>query len=163
MFQNNSAPQNYYTPQPSVYPMMQQPTLPMNAVYNAQAKPQTPPSKPLTGRVVNDHSEITPNEVVMDGSVSLFPQSDYSCIFAKQWGPDGTIQTVRYIPEVVEPESVEDAQGNSVNLINIMERLDDIETLLKQRNKPYNNRNKSYNNRNNKQYGNDEKKENEDA
>ena len=158
MFQSN-APQNYYAPQ-TMYPnMMQQPSLPMNAVYNSQAKPAIPQiAKPLSGRIVNSDSEITPNEVVMDGSISLFPQSDYSCIFAKQWGPDGTIQTVRYIPEVVEPETVAEATSG-INLSNIMDRLDEIETLLKKQNKPYNNR-KLYNNY---KKNDGEKKENEDA
>lgn len=35
----------------------------------------------------------------MDGSVSLFPQNDYSAIYAKTWTKDGTIATVKYVPE----------------------------------------------------------------
>lgn len=59
------------------------------------------PSMPamIPGRLVANADEITPQEVPMDGSVSLFPQNDYSCIYAKQWTKDGNIQTVRYVPE----------------------------------------------------------------
>lgn len=39
----------------------------------------------LTGRIIQTESDITPNEVAMDGSVSLFPLGDYSAIIAKQW------------------------------------------------------------------------------
>ena len=57
------------------------------------------PVPTLQGRMVNGVDEITPQEVPMDGSVGLFPQNDYSCIYAKQWTKDGNIQTVRYVPE----------------------------------------------------------------
>ena len=55
----------------------------------------------LAGRVVQNEQEITPQEVAMDGSISLFPLGDYSCIIAKQWNSDGTIKTLRFVPEVV--------------------------------------------------------------
>ena len=45
----------------------------------------------IPGRLVNNLDEITPQEVPMDGSVSLFPQNDYSAIYAKTWTKDGTI------------------------------------------------------------------------
>lgn len=57
------------------------------------------PAMELPGRIVSQVEEITPQEVPMDGSVGLFPQNDYSCIYAKQWTKDGNIQTVRYVPE----------------------------------------------------------------
>lgn len=83
----------------------------------------------LPGRVVNNSDEITPQEVPMDGSVSLFPQSDFSCIYAKQWGKDGTIQTVRYIPDQAQqantPGSATDEQFNLIN-----QRFDKIEKML---------------------------------
>ena len=53
----------------------------------------------IPGRLVNNLDEITPQEVPMDGSVSLFPQNDYSAIYAKTWTKDGTIATVKYVPQ----------------------------------------------------------------
>ena len=52
----------------------------------------------IPGRLVNNLDEITPQEVPMDGSVSLFPQADYSAIYAKTWTKDGTIATVKFVP-----------------------------------------------------------------
>ncbi|WP_300899411.1 hypothetical protein [Turicimonas muris] len=76
---NNVAPQNYYTPQPAYPVVTGQPTLPANAAYTQQQQPKPANQfKPLSGRIVSNDSEITPNEVVMDGSVSFFPQADYS-------------------------------------------------------------------------------------
>src|SRR5690625_4963374 len=59
------------------------------------------PSVPsvLPGRQVANSDEITPQEVPMDGSVSLFPQQDYSCIYAKTWTKEGTIATLKFVPE----------------------------------------------------------------
>lgn len=59
------------------------------------------PSMPamIPGRLVANADEITPQEVPMDGSVSLFPQNDYSAIYAKTWTKDGTIATMKFIPE----------------------------------------------------------------
>lgn len=65
-------------------------------VYNSYQNYQRPS---IPGRPVNNLDEITPQEVPMDGSVSLFPQNDYSAIYAKTWTKDGTIATVKYIPE----------------------------------------------------------------
>ena len=82
----------------------------------------------IPGRVVNTSDEITPQEVPMDGSVSLFPQSDYSCIYAKTWTKEGTIATVRYVPE--QPQENGEPKKSPLE-----ERLDRIEKQLESLNK----------------------------
>lgn len=52
----------------------------------------------LIGKVVNDVSMVSPNDVPMDGNVAIFPKNDMSEIYCKQWKQDGTIQTVVYKP-----------------------------------------------------------------
>lgn len=86
--------------------------------------PLPAPQKPvgIAGRTISNVSDVTPNEVPMDGSVSLFPMKDYSAIFAKAWNGDGTIRTVRYVPEM-EQESEDSTKQ-------IIERLDKIEKAL---------------------------------
>ena len=87
-------------PYPSIYgqPMYQ-------PIYQQQYQPQQMPQlqqmqiPKLSGRSVNSADEIVANEVAMDGSVSWFPKSDLSEVYAKQWKADGTIQTVVYKPE----------------------------------------------------------------
>lgn len=76
-----------------------------------------------------------PNEVPMDGSVSLFPTADYSCVYAKAWNANGMIDTVKYVPE--KPETQPPVQSQDV-LTAILARLDNIERTLNKRNKPYN-------------------------
>lgn len=94
-----------------------------------------PPVKRVPARIINDPKEIMPNEVPMDGSVSLFPTADYSCVYAKAWNANGMIDTVKYVPE--KPETQPTVQSQDV-LTAILARLDNIERTLNKRNKPYN-------------------------
>lgn len=59
----------------------------------------------LTGKVVNDVSMVSPNDVPMDGSIAIFPKGDMSEIYCKQWKQDGTIQTVVYKPILDQNQS----------------------------------------------------------
>lgn len=72
-------PQNYYSP----YFQQQQ------QIFNAPS---------LSGKMVNDFSEIMASDVPMDGRVALFPKNDYSEIHLKTWGRDGRINTIMYRP-----------------------------------------------------------------
>lgn len=89
----------------------------------------------LSGKVVNSLEEITVQDVPQDGTASFFPTADYSCIFAKQWGNNGLINTVKYVPERVE----ESAPSPDLTAV-ILQRLDNIEKMLKK-----NGRNTKYN------------------
>lgn len=99
---------------------------------NYQRQPQ------ISGRMIGNISEVVPNEVPMDGSVSFFPQSDYSCIYAKKWNTDGTIQTVKFVP-VVETDKTQETSASNFkanwedladDMANISNRLENIEKLL---------------------------------
>lgn len=70
---------------------------------NVQQRPQQPAQ--ISGRIVQNENEITPQEVPMDGTISLFPTSDYKCIYAKFWNSDGTISTLKFSPVVDSEES----------------------------------------------------------
>ena len=117
---------NYYQPNPIQYQQ------------NPQMNQPQPVRIPIAGRMVGNVSEIVPNEVPMDGSVSFFPQSDYSCIYAKKWNTDGTIQTVKFVPAVdsekSQQTSMEDIRQFNTDLANdisnISDRLEKIEKLL---------------------------------
>lgn len=76
----------------------------------------------LSGRVINNSDDITPQEVPMDGSVSLFPQQDYSCIYAKTWTKEGTIATLKFVPE--QPQAATEQKSP------LEERLDRIDQKL---------------------------------
>lgn len=59
----------------------------------------------LIGKVVNDVSAVSPNDVPMDGNIAIFPKNDMSEIYCKQWKQDGTIQTVVYKPVLDQNQS----------------------------------------------------------
>lgn len=100
--------------------------------FNNFQRPTMPAMIP--GRFVANADEITPQEVPMDGSVSLFPQNDYSCIYAKTWTKEGTIATMKFVPE--QPQNAEQQKSPlEIRLDSIDQRL---EALDKKLNKPRN-------------------------
>lgn len=52
----------------------------------------------IIGKVVGDFSEITANDVPMNGTSAVFPKNDMSEIQIRTWGADGKIQTISYKP-----------------------------------------------------------------
>lgn len=94
---NNFAPGASYAPQTGGY-------MAGNQTPNHYQNQQLNRFQSIPGRAVKNLDEITPQEVPMDGSVSLFPQNDYSAIYAKTWTKDGTIATVKFVPEKPQME-----------------------------------------------------------
>lgn len=123
-------PQNPYmmsTPQGAYgYTQGYQPIYPAQQMVQNQAR-QAPPTI-LSGRFVQKLEDITPNDVTMDGSMSYFPVSDGSCIYVKFWKQDGTIGTIRFVPETVDAPAKTDSFTDA--LMSIQERLDKIEKML---------------------------------
>lgn len=134
-----TVPTHQNTYDSSSYQQASRPQLP-NTNQNQQSAPL---QFGISGKVVSNVEEIKPNEVPMDGSISLFPLNDYTAIYAKQWSTDGLINTVRYIPDTSQYSGAK--TQTDINAI-ILERLDAIEKKLdyKPYHKPYNkNRNKT--------------------
>ena len=92
--------------------------------YGYPQQAQTPTPSYLFGKVVNDPNQITPNEVPMNGSPGFFPTPDYSAIYLKAWNSNGSINTIKFVPEVQNAESKEDP------LKEVLERLDRIEKSI---------------------------------
>lgn len=99
----------------------------------------------LAGRVVQNEQEITPQEVAMDGSISLFPLGDYSCIIAKQWNSDGTIKTLRFVPEVVTAS--DEVTRSDDFATHFDQRMDELLKAVKNQ-RHYNDQRKPYNKQN---------------
>lgn len=118
-YQNAINQPQYSTTQPIQQPMMQY-----------MAKPQ------IMGHFVNEVSEITANDVPMDGNVALFPKQDMTEIFAKSWNSDGTIRTVVYKPFMEQP--IDNTQEDTKVKVELsteatetfMKRFDDISDRL---------------------------------
>lgn len=100
--------------------------------FNNFQRPTIPAMIP--GRLVANADEITPQEVPMDGSVSLFPQNDYSCIYAKTWTKEGTIATMKFVPE--QPQNAEQQKSPLEMRLDSIDQ--QLEALNKRLNKPRN-------------------------
>lgn len=105
-------------------------------MYQPQIMQQQIPS--INGRIIDDISTVTANEVSMDGSLSVFPTRDLSAIYCRQWQNDGTIKTVKFIPFVEEIVNSTEENKNVENdrflqLEQIFNaRFDSIESKLEQ-------------------------------
>ena len=82
----------------------------------------------IRGGIVNGEADIYPNMVFQDGSTSYFPVKDGSAIYAKAWKQDGSIATVKYIPEPISTTPKEDPYA--AVFAQISERLSKIEKAL---------------------------------
>ena len=104
--------------------------------------PGTYPQQPqgIIGRAVNDFSEITANDVPMDGRSAIFPKNDMSEIQVRTWGNDGKIITTSYKPilecqnqmadiSILESEKLKIGLSDDVTDA-FMKRFDDIEKRL---------------------------------
>ena len=101
--------------------------------YNPQQTymPQTPQPVPsqepmaiprLIGRSISANDQIPPKEIPSDGSPAYFPMQDGSAILVKVWTGNGTIQTVRYVPEQAQQPSQPEEHSNE----EILKRLDSM-------------------------------------
>lgn len=98
-----------------------------------ETQQQSPP--PLNGRLINEERDILPKEIPMDGSVSVFPKSDFSYILAKAWNANGTIDTVKFIPDIpaAQPQTSTDT-----NMQQILDKLNKMEETLSKLDKELN-------------------------
>lgn len=89
----------------------------------------------IRGRIIQNATDVYPNEVPMDGNISLFPMADGSTILMKYWDSNGTIRTTRYI---IEKDSTQTAVQDP--MAPVLERLDKIESMLANghNNRPFN-------------------------
>lgn len=91
----------------------------------------------LNGRIVDDFSMITANDVPMDAMGALFIKSDGTEIQRRVWTSNGTIATSRFKP-VLEEQSINLPQGEEKFKIELadevseafMKRFDDITERL---------------------------------
>ena len=92
-----------------------------------QSVPTVNQSRPqgILGHMITSPDQITPQEIPMDGSISLFPMQDGSAVIGKFWDSNGQIKTIRFIPENVEQPRQQDPFAA------INERLDTLESLIR--------------------------------
>lgn len=79
----------------------------------------------IVGKIVNDVSNVSPNDVPMDGSVAVFPKNDMTEIYCKQWTANGTIQTVVYKPVLEQNQ----ADGTNIPQMDFNALNEDVRAL----------------------------------
>lgn len=126
----NVQPYQFYPTNPGFqYGQTQQPYVPA-PTYQPQWSNQSqtmnqPRQQGILGHMVSNPNEITPQEIPMDGSISLFPMQDGSAVIGKFWDNNGQIKTIRFVPENVEQPQQQDPFA----VLN--ERLDTLESLIR--------------------------------
>lgn len=79
----------------------------MEQMFPQFASPQQmqQPQSTLSGRLIDDISTVTANEVPMTGDYAVFPKKDMSEVYVRQWQNDGTIRTLKFVPVENEPNN----------------------------------------------------------
>ena len=134
---------NYYPQYQGYTPTVTQPGYSSQASYSMpsyqQLYQQTQQPAFLSGRFIRDISEVTPQEVPMNGSPSVFPVSDASAIYVKSWDNNGNIVTVRYVREEPKTQELTGQLEPTIDttLANMQEQLDRIEKQVNARYQRY--------------------------
>lgn len=84
----------------------------------------------VPGRFVNDFSEITANDVPMDGRSAIFAKNDLSEINVRAWNANGTISNLTFKPVLQTNPNEVSAKSEETKFEPIMKRLDTIEEWL---------------------------------
>lgn len=107
-------PQQMNNPYQGSYQPMQNPYIAQMGQYQQNFQPQAQQvqqtqqqTQGLVCKPVVDASNVSPNDVPMDGNAAVFPKNDFSEIYVKSWTSNGTIQTIVYKP--IQPENQSDA------------------------------------------------------
>lgn len=104
--------QTQLNPYQGSYQPMQNPYMAQMGQYQQNFQPQIQQvqqqqqqTQGLVCKPVVDASNVSPNDVPMDGNAAVFPKNDFSEIYVKSWTPNGTIQTVVYKPVLDQNQS----------------------------------------------------------
>lgn len=131
-YYGNPSPYQNGVPFPSPY-QNNIPMPPMPQYNPAPSQPAVQPPQfvpiPIHGHTIKDeNTEIAPNDIPMDGTVSLFPTENYSCIFAKHWNKDGKITTTKFVPVPADEDYVPTPGFED----EMRSRMDELKDLIQQ-------------------------------
>lgn len=133
-------PYNYYTGAPQFQPNqpLMQPQSWQNPISQSVQQPISQPDQNravgLQGRTVANISEITAQDLPMNGTPALFPLADGSAVYSRSWQGDGTVKTIEYRP--VETEQKEQPTIGIADILSMQSDLSDIKSMLEKMNKP---------------------------
>lgn len=126
-FYNNNVPVSNYYPQQVVnnpYQYQPQPVTPQFSL--PQQMSQVPQPAMMVGRIVNDISDIRPNETPTTGQPAVFPKADGSVIYLTCMDQTGRIITREYVPK----EEPKEQPSSNDTIASLQEQLNRIEKML---------------------------------
>lgn len=125
----NSPYQNGYNPMlsPQQRLMQMEQQYPQFAQQNQFIQQPIQQNQPqgIVGKIVNDFSELTANDVPMNGSAAFFPKADGSELQVRSWTANGTIQTVVYKPVLDQNQ----AEGTNIPHMDFNALNEDVRAL----------------------------------
>lgn len=71
----------------------QRPAMQPQQMFTQQMQPN------VFGKMIQAPTDIMPGDIPMNGTPCFFPMQDGSAIYMKAWNADGTINTMRFLPE----------------------------------------------------------------
>lgn len=107
---------NPYQYQPQYNPYQQQP------MQQPVQQSQQQQAQSLVGRMTNANENIPVSDVPTNGTPAYFPMQDGSAILVKSWQPDGTIRTIKYVPDQQPVEPQASVQEDILTKLNTMEQ-----------------------------------------
>lgn len=115
-------------------------------VYGAGMYPQINYTQPpfrhiLPGKSINSPEEIALDDVPGDGSISLFPKKDGTCIYVRYRNGLGIVTTDVYVPQETTEENISEVSTNDVTLVEVADKLNTVIDLLNKRPNRYRNNN----------------------
>jgi len=122
-------PQQMNNPYQGSYQSIQNPYMAQMGQYQQNFQPQVQQvqqqQQGIIGKIVNDFSELTANDVPMNGSAAFFPKADGTELQVRSWTPNGTIQTIVYKP--VQPEN--QSEGTNIPQMDFNALNEDVRAL----------------------------------
>lgn len=94
--------------------------------YIPQQPQQTSNPSSISGRIIRSDEVVQPQEIPMNGSASVFPVQDGSAIYLKSWSPDGTIKTLKYVPDSSQAAGAQTPSATD----QIMKRLEQLDAKI---------------------------------
>lgn len=124
--QNSGGPVPYPNQMPQNSPYGYSPQI----QYPTYSQPMMPTKQGLAGRMIDNESDISSNEVLYDGTPTFFPTKDGEKIIVKYWNQQEGLKTI-----IFSKQTDTQVQG-STDLSDILARIEKMEGIL------YKNRNK---------------------
>lgn len=125
MYQQNPYSQNVYSSYDNRLGVQQ-----YQPITNQSQMPTNQPT--LIGKIVDKDTDITVNDVPMNGQAAIFPSRDLSQIETRFWNADGTISKVVYLPKIdPKDDKTENSAPNGFESLN--DRFNELEKAFNER------------------------------